>query len=211
MKWYRKWWESANRDDRPTVDWDVRPEVLTHPNIPKPLHGLAPRSLKGQAWWDGTRQKAYASTGFRCVACGVHKSEAKKHKWLEAHEFWNINYSTGICEVESIVPLCHYCHNFIHSGRLSMLEDVPDGKSREEIKEILEHGFTILKKHDLKAFFGTLDVANYFGAKTFNVKAAKINSNPNIGWSDWKLILEGKEYRSKFADMEEWAEFYKIL
>lgn len=130
-----------HKSTKPAInsEWVLKPEILCHPHIPKPLHGVAPRAIKGQTWWDKTRQEAYRSTDYHCVACGVHKHEAKKHKWLEAHEFWNIDYNTGVCEVKSIEPLCHYCHNFIHSGRLSMI--VGKEKSKQEVIDILEHGF----------------------------------------------------------------------
>lgn len=184
----------------------LKPEILCHPNIPKPLHGVAPREIKGTEWWDTTRKEAYRSTNYHCVACGVHKSEAKKHKWLEAHEFWKIDYNTGVCEITSIEPLCHYCHNFIHSGRLSMI--IGKEKSIKEVKEILEHGFIILSKNNLKAFPYTLDLARKLKANTYNVEEYEIINNPNLKWSDFKLIFEGKEYKSKFNSQQDWQNHY---
>ena len=171
----------------------LNPEILCHPHIPIPLHGVCPRNIKGTEWWDIVRQEAYKSTDYCCSACGVHKSQAKKHKWLEAHEFWDIDYMTGICKVESIRPLCHYCHNFIHSGRLSMIIDKE--KSKEEIIEILEHGFKILKSNNLKCFPFTQAFANKIGAKTFGVLSYQMKTNPNLQDHDFVLIFEGKEYR----------------
>ncbi len=185
----------------------LRPEILTHPNIPKPLHGMNPRTILGKEWWDKTRQEAYASTNYHCCACGVHKSEAKKHKWLEAHEYWDINYMTGICEVKDIVPLCHYCHNFIHSGRLSMIAG--ESKSIKEVKDILKHGFKILKENNLECFRTTQRLAKQLNVGRDGVKAYKLKINNDLKWSDFVLILEGKEYRSKFANMQEWLNFYK--
>lgn len=69
---------------------------------------------------------------------------------LEAHEMWEFDYENGVGTVTDIVPLCHYCHNFIHSGRLCMV--MGEEKTRDEVRAILEHGFKILAENNLKAF-----------------------------------------------------------
>jgi hypothetical protein len=183
----------------------LKPEILCHPNIPIPLHGVAPREIMGKEWWDNERKKVYASTNYHCIACGVHKSQAKKHKWLEAHEFWKINYMTGVCEITSIEPLCHYCHNFIHSGRLSMI--VGKEKSEKEVKEILEHGFKILSENNLLCFPNTLSLGMSMDCETYDVKTYTLKTN-NIDWTEWKLIWNGKEYRSKFKYYDDWSKNY---
>ena len=186
-------------------DLILKPEILTHPHIPKPLHGVAPRDIMGQEWWDNQRKGVYASSYFHCIACGVHRTQAKKHHWLEAHEFWKIDYSTGTCTIESIEPLCHYCHNFIHSGRLSMI--MGKEKSEKEVKDILEHGFKILSKNKLKCFPFTLDLGISLDCKTYKVIPYSLPIN-HIEWGDWKLIWNGKEYRSKFKSEKHHKNFY---
>lgn len=181
------------------------PKVLCHPNIPKPLHGLAPREIYGKEWWDKVRQQAYASTDYHCFACGVHKKDAKRYKWLEAHEYWDINYKTGICEVKDIVPLCHFCHNFIHSGRLYMITGKK--KSLEESRAILEHGFRILRNNDLKCFPSTLHIANLLKAKTYNVKSYELPEE-ECEWKDYAVKINGQLWYSHFENYEEWEEFY---
>ena len=189
------------------IEWELKPEVLTHPNVPKPLHGINPRTIFGNRWWNLKRKIVYASTDYHCCACGVHKSNAKKHQWLEAHEYFDIDYMTGVCEVKDIVPLCHYCHNFIHSGRLSMI--MGKDKTVEEVIDILEHGFKILSVHNLKCFYFTYNLATSLNANTYCVECYEINKNIHLDWLDYVLIFEGKKYRSKFDSKEEWIEFYK--
>ena len=189
-------------------EYTINPVILQHPNIPKPLHGVNPRTIFGEEWWNKTRKDAYASNNYHCFACGVHKSQAKKYKWLEAHEFWDINEHTGICEVKEIVPLCHYCHKFIHSGKLQM--DLLKGKkSIDECIEILEHGFKILSDNKLKAFPGTLLFANKISANTYGVKYYKIKDD--LAWEDYVMLYNGKYYGSKFKSCKEWEEHYKTI
>ena len=186
---------------------ELKPQILQHPHIPKPLHNISPRTINGQIWWDKIRQKVYEKYDYHCLACGVAKEDAKKHKWLEAHEFWQINYNTGICKVETIEPLCHYCHNFIHSGRLAMITGKE--KSVEEVIEILEHGFKILSENKLDCFLFTLGLGNKLQCNTHNVKPYSLNENLELKWTDYVLLYNNKEYRSKFKSFEDWKFFYK--
>ena len=184
----------------------LKPEILAHPNIPKPLHGISTRTIEGDTWWNAVRPHIYARYDYHCIACGVAKQDAKKHQWLEAHEFWQIDYNTGICEIESIEPLCHYCHNFIHSGRLRMI--MGKEKSEDEVVEILEHGFKILSDNDIKCFMGTLSFGQDIGCNTYDVLPYYL-PDVNIPWGQWKLIWKDKEYHSMFASFEAWREFYR--
>lgn len=185
----------------------LRPEILTHPNIPKPLHEVNPRNIMGKERWDIVRQEVYAANNYHCVACGVHKSKAKKHQWLEAHEFYSIDYEKGVVEIESLQPLCHYCHNFIHSGRLSMI--LGKEKSKVEVIDILEYGFQVLALAELEAFPFTVELADSLGADTFGVKPYKNKSKSIAKWEDWRLIWDGKEYPPKYKTYVEWQQRYQ--
>jgi AAA domain len=184
---------------------NLRPEILSQPNIPKPLHGLSPRVINGDAWWAQIRKEVYARYEYHCIACGVHKTEAKGPKWLEAHECYDFDYVKGIATVKSIEPLCHYCHNFIHSGRLEAI--MGKEKSVEEVKRILEYGFFILAGYNLKCFWGTLELAKKVSANTYKVK---LYFFPEIvaPWEKWRLVFNGKEYFSLYKNKEEHNKHY---
>lgn len=192
--------------EQPKFIGKLKPEILTHPNIPKPLHGISPRTIMGDSWWNTKRAEVYSSTNYHCSACGVHKSEAKGPTWLEAHEYWKIDYLTGKCEILSIEPLCHYCHNFIHSGRLSMI--MGTDKSKREVLEILEHGFKILSNNKLKCFPSTYEFADRLGAETYGVMPYIIEENKTLKWSDYYLLWEGETYTSKYKDINDWKNQY---
>jgi hypothetical protein len=184
-----------------------RPELLASTHIPKPLHGLNPRTLLGKTWWDAKRQEVYASTGFTCACCGVPKADAKKHKWLEAHEIVTVNYSTGICEIKEIVPLCHYCHMFIHSGFLFTTMGKRNGHSKAEVKKILEHGLWWLKLFNLKCFPTTLELAEDLDCDINGVEAYELPKSA-LPWKAYTLLFQGKTYKSKFKNANEWRKYY---
>jgi len=165
------------------ITWTVRPEILLHPNIPKPLHGVAPRVILGGKWWDQTRKSAYQATAFHCAACGVWKHEAKVHRWLEGHELYDIDYLHGRSTYVGTVGLCHLCHNFIHSGRLEALLQKGQVTQAKYIL-VLQHGSSVLAKA------GIAFPPPYNG--------------PFAEWGSWRLVLDGKEYPPIYKTFEQW-------
>jgi len=182
-------------------------EILCQPNVPKPLHGLNPRTILGATWWDEQRQIAYAKYKYTCIGCGVHKSKAKEFKWLEAHESYIYDYIIGKATIDTIEPLCHYCHSFIHSGRLSMI--IGKEKTLQQAKDILQHGFDTLKGTGLQVFPGTMDFAHNIGVKTYDVDAYEIPLSI-VPWEDWRLIIDKKEYKPIYPTMDSWSKKFKL-
>lgn len=195
----------------------IKPELLTHPNIPKPLHGTAPRTILGKEWWDEKRKEAYMENNYHCMACGAHKSQDRFHNWLEAHEDYEISYATGKVKLKKIVALCHSCHNFIHSGRLLSLwrkGEVSDVK----ISYILKRGFRILKTNNLEPFHGTCDVycevMDSLNNDVFHlfdrVQRLKIKQKVEIqqDWSKWHIEIDGVNHYGKFESIEDWKAEY---
>lgn len=188
---------------------ELKPELLTQPNIPKPLHGLSPRTIMGRYKWDLLRVEIYKKYHNRCIVCGVSKLSAKRYKRLEAHENWDINYTTGICAVKSIEPLCNFCHSFIHSGKLTM--DLQEKRiSLAMYKDILKQGFSILGKNHLSCFPSTLGLAKLVGIKT-NVKSYTLKVNPDLEWADYRVKFNNKLYKPLFKNMLDWEEHYALI
>lgn len=173
--------------ERNELTFELRPEVLLLPQIPKPLHGVAPRAVLGSKWWDKTRYAAYATTKNHCIACGVHKSAAKGPKWMEAHEIYRTDYKVGRTYYIEAVPLCHYCHNFIHTGRLEHLLEKGQITHRK-FTSVIQHGERLLGKA------GLVKPDPYEG--------------PFVEWSKWRLVLFGKMYGPKHKSLEAWKKFY---
>ncbi len=171
-----------------------RPELLFHPPIPAPLHGVNPRSVMGQKEWDIVRRKAYAVNNDCCFACGVHRTEATEKKWLEAHEIYDIDYKKGKMTLREIVALCHYCHGYVHRARLQAL--VLNRKiQRRKLERVLAHGETLIRKYNPKPWYN-------------EKKLKKAFEKSRVGWNDWRLVYEGKEYGPKFPTPDLWAAFY---
>lgn len=191
----------------------TEPKILNCRGIPGTLYGVNPRSIKGNEWWDMERRKAYASTNYRCLACGVDKYLAKYHQWLEAHELFKYNDKKLVCTLERIVPLCHACHNFIHIGRLSMFNN------HQKVREVLLHGFKVLKEGNVKinrsyeawAIRSSIDTKGLKFTKkiTMSDKELKKHRDNYKKQGGWKFVFEGKTYSGK--SMEQLRKEYRSV
>lgn len=187
------------------------PAILQQPNVPKPLHGIAPRVVYGDGWWNTVRQVAYRSKNFTCHACGVHKQEALWHNWLEAHEVYV--HTDPVIKFEGLVALCHSCHNFIHSGRMYALLE-KGNMEKGKFEKILLRGFDILKKARLKPWWGTaLLWLQYNGISTedamyiLRAKGVEIPTQ-TYAWDAWRMDIYGELYSTSFKSENEWRKFY---
>lgn len=170
--------------------WHPDPSLLLLPNVPKPMHGVAPRVVLGSVWWNKTRKEAYQSTSFHCAACGVWKHDAQYRQWLEGHEVYEINYQRGLMKYLRTVPLCHFCHNYIHDGRLQVL--LEQGKiSHAKYLAILSHGDRVLQQVGLS-------------------KQSKLERDEAIlsqviaPWGKWRLVIGRKKYPPLYKSFQEW-------
>lgn len=162
--------------------WVLMPQVLLSANTVKPMHGVVPRIILGPEWWEKTRTEAQKRTNWHCIACGIYKKIAHGGPWLEGHEQYKIDYANGRQTYTRTVPLCHYCHSYIHDGRLQEL--VKKGEcTKEKYEEIMSHGNAVLKAAGL---------------------VKKPNTGPVAPWGEWRLILFGKSYPPIYRDYEEW-------
>lgn len=181
------------------VTWRLRPEILLCPNIPKPLSEVAPRNLLPAKWWEATRQEAYKSTAYHCIACGVSKHQARGRSWLEAHEVYEIDYKKGLSTYIETVPLCHFCHNYIHDGRLKNL--LMQGKiSHVKYVAILQHGDRVLKAADIFRLPHDLREQQIIHMQLAGELAP---------WHKWRLVVNGKKYPPKYKSLEQWQKAFE--
>lgn len=183
----------------------ANPALLTHPHIPKPLHGVAPRTVLGEVWWEKEKARARHAARSRCQACGEFSGN------LEAHETYGTDYKTGVAKYLKTVMLCHSCHNFIHSGRLEMIAGKE--KTIEEVKAILAHGFRILaaanrtEGRKLKAFPATCELADALQVKRHGVRASKLPDS-TVPWEAWRLEINNKRFAPVFPTYGAWENHF---
>lgn len=189
--------DKLRRIKRPV--WKPRPEILLCPNIPQPMHGMAPRVVLGQKWWNATRKAAYASTDYRCLACGVYKFDAECKQWLEGHEVCDVDYQQGRMTYTETVPLCHYCHNYIHDGRLNAMVEKRQ-VTKAKYVAIIQHGDGVLADAGLKR----ATHKEREQAVTNLYLEGKI-----AAWEDWRLVVDDTEYPPKFKSPEQWKAAFK--
>jgi len=162
----------------------LNPALLGQANIPKPLHGINPRTIMGAAKWAKHRQIIVQNNPY-CKACGAENCI------LDLHEDYDIDYTNCTMKVRDYVPLCKSCHSFIHSGLLSVWV-ATSAITVPAAKEILTRGLAICSSNNVPVFIGTIELANQLNVSTDCVSSW--TPKMSNGWTDWKLIYNGVEY-----------------
>lgn len=201
---------------------DLRP-LIAMPNIPKPTHGLAPRTLLGATTWNRMRKYAYAQADDTCEICGA-KPENLRHR--HGHEVYSIDYEKGTVTFHRVFCICALCHlGCIHTGRaITLFKQDNPLYPKEFLLEGAEHSFKIINEYnkdhpeaDLRAYVTYLDYLKCEELrepmealiKKYDTKFYMEDPKKMVEWEKWKLIIGKKEYPTPYQNEEEWEEAMK--
>ena len=195
---------------------DLRP-LIAMPNIPRPLHGVNPRTLLGTSTWNHMRKACYAQANDTCEICG-YKPENLRHR--HGHEVYEIDYAHGTAKFVRVFCLCSLCHlACIHTGRaLTLWKKNNPLYPTEFLLKGAEHAFKIIHDYnvehpdaDLRAYSTFLDYLKHDelkGTMEELIKKYDIKFYTEVEdmaeWGDWKLIVGNREYPTPYASKEEW-------
>lgn len=195
---------------------DLRP-LIAMPNIPRPLHGVNPRTLLGTSTWNHMRKACYAQANDTCEICG-YKPENLRHR--HGHEVYEIDYAHGTAKFVRVFCLCSLCHlACIHTGRaLTLWKKNNPLYPTEFLLKGAEHAFKIIHDYnvehpdaDLRAYSTFLDYLKHDELKgtmeglieKYDVKFYT-EVEDMVEWGDWKLIVGNQEYPTPYATKEDW-------
>lgn len=210
--------------------WEVPEEngirLIGMPNVPIPLHFQNPRTIMGKAKWDIMRKRCYMNANYTCEVCGAYLG----CKNCQAHEAYEINYTTYTSTFKRLICICPQCHNAIHSGRtFSCYKNNERGYERDKLLANLKRAARLIQEWNLNhpneeplrlfsAYYQwlqdpklgkwALPIFNQYGLKLYRPCE---EDNVPANWKKWKLVYNGKEYYSKFESIEEWQDYNKAL
>lgn len=200
----------------PPADNDLRP-LIAMPNIPRPLHGVNPRTLLGTSTWDHMRKACYAQAEDTCEICGCKPENLRRR---HGHEVYEIDYAKGTAKFVRVFCVCSLCHlACIHTGRaLTLWKHQNPLYPTEFLLQGAEHAFKIISEYnkdnpeaDLRAYSTFLDYLKYeelrepmekliekYGTKFYT------EAEDMAEWGDWKLLIGSQEYPTPYANKDEW-------
>lgn len=207
-------WECPNVNDT---------SILAMPNIPYPLHSLAPRTVLGATTWNFMRKACYKKAGKTCEICG-YKPSGVDGDYCHAHEVYDIDYARQQAEFKRTICLCKRCHLMcIHTGRaLTLYKQGNPMYTKERLLVGAEHAFTIInnwnKEHPeeepLRVFSAWLDYMKQPDLKEpmkeliekYNIKFYSVNEKwyNRDNWTKWKLMVGNKWYETPYENREAW-------
>lgn len=201
---------------------DLRP-LIAMPNLPKPTHALAPRTLLGASTWNHMRKACYYDADNTCEICG-DKPENLRHR--HAHEVYEIDYEKGEVRFVRAFCICALDHlGCIHTGRaITLFKQGNPLYPKEFLLEGAEKAFTIISSYnrdhpaaDLRAYSTFLEYLKCDELREpmekliekYDMKFYQEDPKKMAKWSDWKLIIGNREFPTPYANQKEWEEAMK--
>jgi len=199
--------------------------ILTMPNIPRPLHTVAPRNYMGQVEWDKKRRRCYYDANYTDEIMGTDLDKGK----CQAHELYDFFYTTKTSVFKRVVCLSELTHQRgIHTGRmLSLYKKGSPLYSKKRVLEGVENTFRLIFEYNrlnsltsdkkIKPYYVWLDYLNepelkpevLALIKRYNIEFwIEYSINEEESWGDWKLLYNNKEYRSPFNSEADWREYF---
>lgn len=195
---------------------DLRP-LIAMPNIPRPLHGVNPRTLLGPSTWNHMRRYCYNQADDTCEICGHKPDDLRKR---HGHEVYEIDYANGTAKFVRVVCVCSLCHlGCIHTGRaLTLWKNGNLLYPTDFLLKGAEHAFKIISEYNrdhpkanLRAYSTFLDYLKHeelrepmekliekYGIKFYT------EVEDMVEWKDWKLIVGNQEYPTPYATEKDW-------
>ena len=109
---------------------------------------------------------------------------------MEAHEQYEINYAKGRMKYVGAISLCHFCHAFLHDGRLAWLLETGQIHQSKYVA-IIQHGEAVLARAGLSR-------------ESKEVRDLLIHSQELAPWGQWRLQIGRKLYPPKFATQQQY-------
>lgn len=203
----------------PPEGGDLRP-LIAMPNIPKPLHGVAPRTLLGATAWNYMRRKCYENANDTCEICG-DKPELLRRR--HGHEVYKIDYEKGTAEFVRVFCICSLDHlACIHTGRaITLFKHGNPLYPKEFLLEGAEKAFKTISEYnkdhpdaDLRAYATFLEYLKCDDLKEpmeeliekYDIKFYMEDTKRMADWGDWKLIIGEQEHLTPYKDEKEWKQ-----
>jgi hypothetical protein len=196
---------------------DLRP-LIAMPNIPKPLHGVAPRTVLGTTTWNHMRKAAYFSANNTCEICGEKPEQLRRR---HGHEVYEIDYEKGTAKFVRVFCICSLDHlACIHTGRaITLYKQGNPLYPKEFLLEGAEKAFKTIAEYnkdhpgaDLRAYGTFLEYLKQDELRdqmnelifTYGTKFYLKDLKKFAPWGDWKLIIGNREFPTPYADESEW-------
>ena len=198
---------------------DLRP-LIAMPNLPRPTHALAPRTVLGTKTWNYIRKSCYAKADNTCEICG-DKPDNLRHR--HAHEVYEIDYEKGTVKFVRAFCICALDHlGCIHTGRaITLFKQGNPLYPKEFLLEGAEKAFKTISEYnkdnpgaDLRAYVTFLEYLKCEELKVpmeelikkYDVKFYMEDEKKMAKWKDWKLIVGDEEYPTPYEDEKAWKE-----